>query len=202
MITLKTTKAVAAYLAGSAALAGGAAHGAVIYQAFGQSVTDPDLTTPSSTAVLLALHFDGTSITADTTPGAGAFTLTADDSTLVGSNKVITDGGRSVVGGYSQTAAILNPGDLIASGFTAAAGPVLFSGTATNQVVGVQTTAGNLGWVRFSYSGDGGTVTLTDAAFESVAGQSIAVGAVPESSTMALLALAGGAVALRRRRAA
>jgi hypothetical protein len=204
MISLKITKTVAAYLAGSAALAGGAAQGAVIYQAFGQDITDPDATVVNSGSVLAAIHFDGTSITSDATPGSGAFVLTADDVSVDSTTtKVATvDGSRSTAGTYLQTLTAVSPGSLIASGFTSASAPVVFTGTATDQIIGVQTTAGNLGWVRFSFTTDGAAVTLKDAAFESVAGQAVTAGVVPESSTMALLALAGGAVALRRRRAA
>lgn len=74
----------------------------------------------------------------------------------------------------------------------------------SNVFTGVRIDAGggefNYGWLR--YSTGLGTVTLHDAAFESNVNQGITTpGGVPEPSRALLLALAGGAMALRRRRA-
>ena len=84
----------------------------------------------------------------------------------------------------------------------------LFGSNLSNVFAGVKLDAGGgdyvYGWVRFSTGPDSGepgggpsTVTIFDAAFESTVNQGITTGAVPEPSTIALLSLAGGAMAFR-----
>lgn len=79
----------------------------------------------------------------------------------------------------------------------------------SNVYLGLKIDAGggnfNYGWVRFSTGPDSPpfgptSITVLDAAYETTQNAGILVGAVPEPSTAALLTLAGGAVALRRRR--
>ena len=59
----------------------------------------------------------------------------------------------------------------------------------------------NFGWARIDVSGaNNGTATLLSYAYESTPNAPIVAGAVPEPSTLALLAAGGGAMALQRRR--
>ena len=83
----------------------------------------------------------------------------------------------------------------------------------SNVFIGFRIPAGgsnfNYGWLRFTtgsdVSGHGpGTITLYDTAYENTVNQGILAGSItsiPEPSVVALLlGLAGGALALRRRR--
>jgi hypothetical protein len=123
------------------------------------------------------------------------------------------NGKQLIGGGYSTS------GSAGASFYTATSGIVIDASSTffntvdlnpnlSNQFAGVKIDAGggnfNYGWIRFS-SGPGifnskpNTITLLDAAYENTPNQSITTGAIPEPSVVALLGLAGGAVALRRR---
>ncbi len=69
-----------------------------------------------------------------------------------------------------------------------------------NKNIGFKTSTDNWGWANVSWNETAQALTINSAYVESVVGNSITVGAVPEPSR-ALLALAGlGGVALRRRR--
>jgi hypothetical protein len=71
---------------------------------------------------------------------------------------------------------------------------------------GFLTTAGQLGWLKMNLGGTGGAITYLAAAINTVAGDPIHVGAVPEPSTASLLGFgvlalgAAGVLAERRRR--
>ncbi len=80
-----------------------------------------------------------------------------------------------------------------------------WAGGAASKYVGLNIRTGNdtnYGWAELSYDA-GGTMTLHGFAYETTANTSIEAGAVPEPSTVALLALGlgAGALALRRRQA-
>lgn len=60
----------------------------------------------------------------------------------------------------------------------------------------------HFGWINLAV--DAGTITFVSAAFESIAGTAITAGAIPEPSTLAMLALGAAGVfgtAIKRRRA-
>lgn len=199
---LKNTKnTLAAYVAGTAALAGSAAHGAVVYQAIGLTFTDISTTDLNTVQTLAAVRFDGTSITVTGSSSGGALSLSADDDYVLSGSAKHLDGGRTASGGYTMSTALLTAGQTLAPGFTSSTALQTFTGAATDQYVGVSTPTGQLGWVRFSYANDGVTLTVQDAAFQSTPGDSIIVGStVPEPASLALAGLAGGMAMLRRRR--
>lgn len=75
----------------------------------------------------------------------------------------------------------------------------------TDKYVGLKWDIGggnfNYGWARVDVSGaNNGTATLFSFAYESTPNAPIAAGAIPEPSSLALLAAGGGAAALKRRR--
>jgi hypothetical protein len=83
-----------------------------------------------------------------------------------------------------------------------------FSNNVSDGYIGVKIDAGsgnfNYGWIRYATgpgTGPAATITMKSAAYETALNQSIQTGAtVPEPSSAALVALAAGAMAFRRRR--
>ncbi|MBB5351980.1 hypothetical protein HNR46_002221 [Haloferula luteola] len=183
-----------------AVLGTAASHGAVVYQSFELTFQDSDPLIQESGSVGAVFHFDGSQISYDQTETNGLGFYSSDDYQESGFDKTIP-GGREAFG-YQQTQTILSAGDTVQAGFVAANEMELleFFGSESDQYVGVSTPAGQLGWVRFSYTDDGDTVTVHDAAFETVANTPIVAGAVPEPSVPVLTGLLGGVAALRRRR--
>lgn len=106
-------------------------------------------------------------------------------------------------------------GDLIGPGASEANVPGIVSSNATNfgnpidpQYAGIRLDIGgstHFGWVRIKTEYVGGASTLTgtifDWAYETTPDTAIAAGAIPEPTSLALLAAGAGALALRRRTA-
>jgi hypothetical protein len=70
--------------------------------------------------------------------------------------------------------------------------------------MGFKTAQGNYGWLEVTWAGATDTFQIYSGAYESTAGEAIAAGAtaaVPEPSTIALLALGAAGVAIQRQRA-
>ncbi len=188
--------------AGLVALAGTNVHGAIVYQSFEAVLRDPDPTANNSnTDSIGAIRFDGTNITLNHTGANGAAQINAREQ--AGAGKSLSLATIFANQQYLQTATTLNAGDLIGTAFTPTNTRIDISenaGDASNLYIGVSTPTSQYGWIRFSYTNAGETVTIHDAAFQSVPGELITAGAIPEPASLAMVSLAGGALALRRRR--
>ncbi len=103
---------------------------------------------------------------------------------------------------------MIGDGDEVAGGARFAgrqAGPYFYNFVGTGGYVGLQWDIGNgdvrYGWARVDVTEvNNGTATLYSFAYESDANMPITAGAVPEPTSLALLAAGGGALALGRRR--
>lgn len=201
------TSKVATYTATITVLGGGGAQAAVIYQNLNQLVYDPDPEALNgNTHSIFALRFNGAAVTFDHTSAGGAATFNAIEQSSGKAPSVPT---IFASGGYVQTPGFVNAGDIIGNAFTQTGTTMNFAaGSGTNLFLGVSTPTHNYGWVRFSYTEAGKTITVHDAAFQSQPYELIAAGAtsgtgttvVPETSVVTLAALAGGLAVLRRRR--
>ena len=83
-------------------------------------------------------------------------------------------------------------------------GPYFYNFVGSGGYLGLQWDIGGgdylNAWARVDVTGDNsGTATLYDFAYESTPNTPISAGDVPEPSTLALLAIGAGALALRRR---
>jgi hypothetical protein len=84
-------------------------------------------------------------------------------------------------------------------------GAYFYNFVGTDKYVGLKWEVGggnfNYGWARMDVTAaNNGTATLFGYAYESTPNTAIAAGAIPEPTSLALLAAGGGAAALRRRR--
>ncbi len=103
---------------------------------------------------------------------------------------------------------VIGDGDAAAGGARFAgrvSGPYFYNFLGTDGFVGLQWDIGGgdirYGWARVDVTADNnGTATLYSFAYESTANVPITAGAVPEPTSLALLAAGGGALALSRRR--
>lgn len=202
------SKKLAAYAVTAAAM-GGSARAAIVHLDIDFVLSDPDTNAINSDKTIGAIKFDGQSVIFAHTGAGGAATFNAIDQ--LSSTKTPTAATIYANQGYVQTPELLSLGDEIGAAFTQTNTTMYFpAGSGEDLYLGVSTPANQYGWVHFSYTADGKTVTIHDAAFQSdpfttiKAGEKGAglVGGVPEPSSAALAGLAGGLLALRRRRAA
>lgn len=122
------------------------------------------------------------------------------------SSKVLTTGSYYV---FSFAAGeSISPSSAEASGARFAgrqSGPYFYNFTGIGKYVGLKWDVGagdfRYGWARVDVTPDnGGTATLYSYAYQTTPNAPLAAGAIPEPSSLALLAAGGGALALRRRR--
>lgn len=202
---------LAAYAATATALSG-SAKGTIVYQDLNDLLlTDPDpAASNGNTDSIGAIRFNGMSVVFNHTSTGGAATFNAIEQ--IGTGKPPSLATIFASGGYVQTPEILAFGDLIGAAFTQTNTTMnIPAGSGENLFMGISTPTHQYGWVRFSYTETGKTITLHDAAFQSdpnvtihagETGQAGMLGTVPEPSAAGLLGLAGGVAALRRRRSA
>lgn len=121
-------------------------------------------------------------------------------------SRVLTSGSYYV---FSFAAGeVIGDGDLAAGGGRFAGrqvGPYFYNFVGTGGYVGLEWDIGGgdvrYGWARVDVTPDNnGTVTLFSFAYEATPNTPIVAGAIPEPTTLALLAAGGGALALNRRR--
>lgn len=122
------------------------------------------------------------------------------------SSRVLTSGSYYV---FSFAAGeIIGDGDQAAGGGRFAGrqvGPYFYNFVGAGNYVGLEWDIGGgdvrYGWARVDVTPDNfGTATLFSFAYESTPNTPIEAGAIPEPTTLALLAAGGGALALNRRR--
>jgi len=210
---LKTQTKLAAYATTIAVLGGASASAAMVYKKLEITLKDPDTTGPSvgnANGPLLSISFDGTNINTAWTSGAAGTSFTALDESSASPIKATQPSILSNQN-YVQSPWFLHQGDLIGDGFTQTNTSIAFvAGAAETKVyLGVSNAAHQYGWVCFSYTDAGRTITIHDAAFQTTANQNINAGdgrpattAVdrPAPATAALSRLAGGLIAIRQRR--
>ena len=122
-------------------------------------------------------------------------------------SKVLTSMGSYYVFSFAA-GEIIGDGDNAAGGARFAgrvSGPYFYNFVGTDGYVGLQWDIGGgdvrFGWARVDVTPDnGGTATLYSFAYESIANTPLAAGAVPEPTSLGLLAAGGGALALANRR--
>lgn len=219
-----TSSKIAAYSATVTVLGGASVQGAIIHSTFEQYSADPSpVTLDSNTHTIGAVKFNGTALVSDRTSAGGAVTISAIEN-YTQSGQVKVSGGTAYSNlGYVISAEILASGEVIGNAFTQTGTTMnLPAGSASNVYLGFSTANHQYGWIRFSYTDGGKTVTIHDAALETtpnkqiVAGSTTATAAVSPassragadaamaassgSSAPAVAGLAGGLFALRRRR--
>ncbi len=122
------------------------------------------------------------------------------------SSKVLTS--MSYYVNSFATGAAIGPASAEAGGARFAGrqvGPYFYNFVGTDKYVGLKWDVGggnfNYGWARVDVTAaNNGTATLFGYAYESTPNTAIAAGAIPEPTSLALLAAGGGAAALMRRR--
>lgn len=201
----------AAYAATLTAIGSSAASASVVYKSINRTLADPNTTVANSADTVCAVRFDGTTITVDAPSSAGgAVTFTAID-VNTGNTSAKTPVAGTIVGssGYTLTPEVVQAGTVADGYLQPGSSFYLPSGDGTNVSVGVVNANKQYGWIRFNYSAAGQSITVIDAAFETVPNTPIAIGATTStasnttsrpSSTASLIGLSGGLTMLRRKR--
>ncbi|MDB6078307.1 MAG: hypothetical protein JWO82_2054 [Akkermansiaceae bacterium] len=192
-------------------MGGSAASASVVYKAINMTLQESDLTLSEPALTIGAVHFDGTTITADHSSAGGAAVFTSVDSvTSLGTNYIKVAGYLAASGGYTQTPELLQKDAAFGDAFLQSSSSSYLPPGSATAYIGISTPNKQYGWVRFSYTDAGKTITILDAAFESTPNTPIAVGATASGSaaavpshpaaTAGLTGLAGGLTMLRRKR--
>ncbi|MBB5351982.1 hypothetical protein HNR46_002223 [Haloferula luteola] len=194
----------------AASTASGVSSGAIVYQSFEKTLSDPDTNASNTSSSFAAITFNGTTIALGQSSSGGAASIGAIEQLSASKDPMAAY--LEASSGYVQSAELLTFGEEIGFAFTQTETIMDFpEGSASDVYLGVSTPSDQYGWIRFSYTESGKTVTLHDAAFQEeamvpiLAGETGVAGAqtimsVPEPAAATLLGLAGGLSALRRRR--